>query len=339
MQRPLMDSMHIDNESDKRSARSGLITRAVKILLSRPFNWKRIEAILDDGSPFWRFCRGLLYRLALLPMLAMLVAAAIVYVRTHPQQPAFTPDPMAVGVYYEPVSMLTEDGKRLDGWLVPALTAQDVLLLHEDALRTRRPAVVLVNDFGRTRQQILPLIRPLHDKGWVVLAVGVRGSGTPSPTGQTLGLNEALDIKAAVELLRRQHFVDGSHIAVVGIGSGANAALLAADRDTALTTLVLDAPAETGDRAIAEHLSCRGLYFAWLNPLCKLAFELGYGLDVRDLDMEHYQTTLAARPTLLLRAESDPEADIPPQRVVQIVDFLTNSLPASQEQADDSGAQ
>jgi len=76
VQRPLMDSMHIDNESDKRSARSGLITRAVKILLSRPFNWKRIEAILDDGSPFWRFCRGLLYRLALLPMLAMLVAAA-----------------------------------------------------------------------------------------------------------------------------------------------------------------------------------------------------------------------------------------------------------------------
>jgi pimeloyl-ACP methyl ester carboxylesterase len=332
VKRPLLDSMHVNPESARPA---GLLQRLAQILFSRPVRWARLDAMLDDGSPFWRVCRGILYRLALLPMLAMLIAAAIVYVRTHPQQPPFVPDPLAVGVYYEPVNMLTEDGKRLEGWLIPALNAQDVLTMHEGALHLRSPAVVLVNDFGHTRQQILPLIRPLHERGWIVLAIGLRGNGTASPSGQTLGLNESLDVKAAVELLRRSRFVDGAKIAVVGIGSGANATLIAADRDAALTALVLDDPAETGDQAISTHLLNHSAYLAWLNPLCKLAFEIGYGLDVRDLDMEHYQTTLAARPTLLLRADDETDVEVSPQRVNQIVDFLSYSLPVTQQQADD----
>jgi hypothetical protein len=51
--------------------------------------------------------------------------------------------------------------------------------------------------------------------------------------------------------------------------------------------------------------------------------------------MEHYQSTLAARPTLLLRADEDVDAEVSPQRVNQIVDFLSNSLPVTQQQADD----
>ena len=45
---------------------------------------------------------------------------------------------------------------------------------------------------------MLPLFKPLHQHGFVVLAVAMRGAGD-NAAGQTLGLNEALDVKAAVE--------------------------------------------------------------------------------------------------------------------------------------------
>ena len=272
-------------------------------------------------------------------MLTMLIASALVYTRTHPSQPAVEPDPSAVGCYYQPVDMLSEDGRHLEGWLVPALSAHDVLLMHDGALHLRRPAVVLAHDFGQTQQQMLPLVRPLNEKGWVVLVVGLRGAGTATPVGQTLGLNESMDIKAAVALLRRQRFVDGSHITLVGVGSGANAALLAADRDPAMAAVVLDSPAETGEDAIAAHINSHNLWLAWLNPLCKLAFEIGYGLDVRDLDMEHYQPTLESRPIFLLRPPTGAEAEISPDSVQQIVDFLDNACPTHQEEANTDSAE
>jgi pimeloyl-ACP methyl ester carboxylesterase len=329
-----MNPIPMSPDLDARSGRRGLLRRILQFLLRRSTRWQKLEAVFDDGSKFWRICRAILYRLALVPMLTMLVASALVYTRTHPAQPSIVPDPMAVGCYYQPVDMLAEDGRHLEGWLVPALSAHDVLLMHDGALHLRRPAVVLAHDFGQTQQQMLPLIKPLNEKGWVVLVLGMRGVGTATPAGQTLGLNESMDIKAAVSLLRRQRFVDGSHIALIGVGSGANAALLAADRDSALTAIVLDAPAETGEDAIAAHINSRSIWLAWLNPLCKLAFEIGYGLDVRDLDMEHYQPTLESRPTLLLRPENGADAEVSPDSVQQIVDFLENTYPTHQEEAE-----
>jgi len=217
VQRPVMDPIPMSPDLEGRAGRRGVIRRTLQFLLRRSTRWQQLEAVFDDGSKFWRVCRGILYRLALLPMLTMLIASALVYTRTHPSQPAVEPDPSAVGCYYQPVDMLSEDGRHLEGWLVPALSAHDVLLMHDGALHLRRPAVVLAHDFGQTQQQMLPLVRPLNEKGWVVLVVGLRGAGTATPVGQTLGLNESMDIKAAVALLRRQRFVDGSHITLVGV--------------------------------------------------------------------------------------------------------------------------
>ena len=327
MQRPLMNPINLTADPDRGD---GPIGRLFNLLFRRNKKFQQVEALMYQGTPLLRIVRGILYRLALVPMISIVASAALVYQRTHPPQPPFTPDPLAVGVYYQSVAMTAEDGKVLDGWLVPALSAQDVILYHDAALFQRRPAVVLAHDFGQECWQMKPLIAPLHEKGWVVLVVGLRGSGTAKPGGQTLGLDEALDIQAGVNLLRQWRPVDPDHIAVVGVGSGANAALLAADRDPQINALVLDNPAETGDDAVAQRLAFNNGWLNWLNPLCRLAFEIGYGVDVRDLDMRHYQAALASRPTLMLHP-SDDELEIPDDRVKQIVDFLSNAMPPPPE--------
>ena len=102
---------------------------------------------------------------------------------------------------------------------------------------------------------MLPLMRPLHNAGFVVLAVSLRGCGESGPAAVTFGLNEAQDVQAAVEMLRRRPFVDGNHIGLIGIGTGATACLLAADRDASLHALVLDHPLHNFDEAVAHHLA------------------------------------------------------------------------------------
>ena len=288
----------------------------------------------DDTHPRRRIIRGILYQIALLPPTVMLLTAALVYTRTHPLPLPQPSDPLMQGIYYEPINLLTEDDVRLDAWLVPALDAQQVTADGDQSLHERFPAVVLVHGFGMSRQQVLPLVAPLHQRGWVVLALAMRGSGSVS-AGQTFGLNESLDVKAAVELLRRRPYVDAAHIAVVGIGSGANAAIIAADRDPALTALVLDSPTQTGDQALLQHIvPASPLLRWWLLPVCKVAFTVGYGVDVDDLDVSQYGHVLAARPTLLMRWPQDARGDLPPQRVTQITQFLDNVSGRSSGHAD-----
>jgi pimeloyl-ACP methyl ester carboxylesterase len=339
MYRPLINPVRVETPASvKRARRRQMIAdkllRAVKMLFSDPFTLRSRAAMVEEGPFLERLLRGILYRLAFVPILAMLVAAAMVFVKTHPQQVTLLPDPMSHGVYFDTVNLVSDDHVALEGWLAPALDAAQVIKDKDQALKTRSPAVVLAHGFGMSRDQVLAFFKPLHDRGYVVLAVGLRGSGSSAPAGQTFGINEALDIKAAVDLLRRKSFVDGSRIAVVGIGSGANAAVLAADKDPGLAALALDAPCETGDEAFATHVEMNVGALKLLNPLCKLAFQLGYGIEPRDLDLSRYGSVMASRPTLLMRWSADAEAELPPSRVSQIVDFVTDSLDRSEAQAD-----
>jgi pimeloyl-ACP methyl ester carboxylesterase len=329
MERPVLNPIDVRNPPS--AGRWRRLLRVGRWLPGRKQPRREVDFI-EERSLFERVIREILYRAILLPPLAILVSAVLVYERTHPPQALYSPDPMSQEVYYEPVSLLAEDGVRLDAWLVPALEPRDILDRGLDALMDRRPAVVLAHGFGMSREQVLPLIRPLHDHGFVVLAVGLRGSGLASAVGQTFGLNEALDVEAAVNLLRRRSYVDPTHIAVVGVGTGANAALLTADRDSGLAALALDAPIDDGEEALAAH--CGGPALNWLAPLYRWTFQIGYGLNLHDLDMERYGRVLASRPTLLLRWSDDAQRDLPPERVRSITKFLAASLDPPGAQAD-----
>ena len=239
MQRPVMNPTWMDEgfAPRKRSFWDRLrmfrrIFRMVgKILLWDPLMRYRCGLRIEDGTPWRRFCRGFLYRLTFLPVFAALTVATLVYAGTHPRQSSAEVDPNSQGIYYDAVSLRTDDGVRLDAWLVPVLEADQVLREKELALRTNHPAVLLVHDYGRDRSQMLPLVRPLHDAGFVVMVVALRGCGTSESWSSTFGLLESNDVKAAVAVLRKRNFVDPKRVAVIGVGTGANAALLAAAED------------------------------------------------------------------------------------------------------------
>jgi pimeloyl-ACP methyl ester carboxylesterase len=281
---------------------------------------------VEDGPFLARFVRGIFYRLAFVPVLIAIGVCVMVYFATHPRTYQQDMDPASLELYYDSVTFLTADQIRLDAYLYPVINARQVLEEQEKALRKRYPAVVLVHDFGMTRQQMLPLVRPLHDAGFVVLAMNLRGNGASGAAAQTFGLREALDVKAAVEMLRRRPFVDASRIVLVGAGTGATAAMLHAKSDPAIPVIVAADPVMTVDSLLDGKLAPRQEYLAWMRSLCKWTFEIGYQLDADDVDWSEFDRVRDSRPVLVLGGDGGHTDFSRPRHIDEIRSFLVQQV-------------
>jgi hypothetical protein len=177
---------------------------------------------------------------------------------------------------------------------------------------------------------MLPLVRPLHDAGYVVLLTTLRGGASGASIGSTFGLNEAGDAQAAVALLRRTPFVDGRKIAVIGIGTGANAAMLVAQKDTSIAAVVLDKPCHGFDEVLRDHIGPSQHWMRWMNPMCEWAFEIAYGVNASDLNLQQSFHTLEGRNTTLpvLLYDGQSPTCLKAAKVPALIDFLDANLGA-----------
>src|SRR6266536_3349181 len=183
MERPVMNpsfTYEAPPPPKKKRERFALIRKTgrliVRVLMSHPFGHRHFRN--EDGSRLSRFIRGFTYRLAFVPVLLVAFLTCMVLAATHPGRSAQGADPMTFGVYYDPVNFIAEDGARLEGWLVPVLDAKRVLEERDLVVGKRYAAVVLVHDFAGSRQQLLPLVQPLHEAGFVVLGINSRGAAS-----------------------------------------------------------------------------------------------------------------------------------------------------------------
>ena len=306
MQRPVMNPTFMFEQPAKPKPKRqylALVWRLIRflfrLLLSVPFGRKAAAFRNEEGTRFSRFMRALTYRLAFVPVVLVIFLTAMVLSATHPRLSMQGTDPLAIGVYYDPVNFLAEDGARLDGWLVPVIDAKRVLEEKEQVIGKRYPAVVLVHDFDRSREQLLPLVGPLHDAQMVVLAINLRGAAAQSREAQTFGLREAKDVKAAVDMLRRRNFVDPQKIALIGVGSGANACVIAAKSDPTLAAMVLADPAENFDEAFAARIGEDHFWLPALQPLLRWTFQVMYGVDTGELEIAGHKNIIAQKHVLM----------------------------------------
>lgn len=307
MNRPMMDPTFVPDviEAKRRHVPIGKwLGKAGKWF----FNWLLSNplAIRKPGDEPVRFpvvkvaVRMVVFWSILLPLMLASVVVLTVYMGTHPTPQPIVAEPSSQGVYFEPTTLKSTDGTELAGWLIPAIDARRVVEEKDHALRLSHPGVVLVHDYGHTMQQMLPLVKPLHDEGIEVLVLGLRGSGTGSNGAQTFGLNESKDVMAAVDLMRQTAFVDGNRIAVIGVGTGANAALIAASRANNVRALVLADMLVNSNGIVAARLTPSEPWLAWLRPLCRRVFEFQCGVDTEDLNQARYNGFLKSRPVLML---------------------------------------
>jgi alpha-beta hydrolase superfamily lysophospholipase len=177
---------------------------------------------------------------------------------------------------------------------------------------------------------MVPLIKPLHERGFVVAVVGLRGAGRVGAVAQTFGLDESGDVRAAIAQLRQRPSVDADRIAIVGVGTGANAAILAASQErSSVKALVLMNPYESTDQVIAERIGPDRHGLAWMQPASKWVFEMAYHVDADDLHLGRYQDLLDSPSTWLVGAPAGYEFSA--ASVSGITNFCAKNLTAGKE--------
>ena len=234
-------------------------------------------------------------------------------------------DPGTLGLHFEPITIVNPtDREKLDAWLIPSIDARQVIEERNRVLSKTFPAVVLVHDYDANREQMLSFARPLHDAGFTVLLLGLRGTGqgvggTSSP-GQTFGIRESSDVRAAVDALRARPFIDDNRVAVLGVGTGANASILNFAYDARLAAAVLITPVPSARDAIAQHMLSDRISCKWLAPICRWTFELAYRVDADDLELSRHEQTIRTRPVMVINRAGAPG------EVARIRNFLAQKL-------------
>lgn len=285
-------------------------------LLSRPH-----EA--EEHSIYVRFARGLVYRLAAIPVVLAVIVSTLVYTSTHPLAVPTLADPSSLGLYFEKVAVTSADGVVSEGWVVPVVDARRVLEHKDDVLTVRHPAVVLVHDQMFSRQQLLPYLRPLHDAGIVTITVALRGATTAQPRGKTFGLRESYDVAAAISVLRARPTTDGERMGVIGIGSGATAALLAAKADPRIAVVAAIDPARNASE-LMDPIGPTQPFLAFLRPVSRFAFETAFDVDAEDADLTRLATALRDRQILYVL--SDEQTGPPANHLRTVTHFLETRL-------------
>ena len=258
-------------------------------------------------------------------MVVLVIAVmALVYAGTRPVETRASNDPGMLGLYVETVKVKASDGQMSAMWVVPVLDASRVLREGETAVKSKWPVVLLVPDDSAQRSQMLPLIKPLHDAGAIVAVLAPRGRETATPGSVTFGLSESSDVVAAVNYLRSRNDVAGDRITLGGVGTGATAVVLAADK-VAAHSLVLVNPPEDASSVIRQRVTPRQAWLGWMNTLCKWGFELSYGLDADDISVVRHPDVIT-RPTTAVIPWRGSTAELSPVVTGHMYAFLAKNV-------------
>jgi pimeloyl-ACP methyl ester carboxylesterase len=135
------------------------------------------------------------------------------------------------GIAFEAVSLpARDDGVEIAGWFVPAEDAAEAIVLVHGRNQCRSA------EFGGA---FLDLAAALHDGGFAVLAIDLRGHGESGEGRFSFGLHERRDVLGAVDWLEGRGFEPGN-IGLLGVSLGAASAVGAAADDARIGALVTD---------------------------------------------------------------------------------------------------
>ena len=133
-----------------------------------------------------------------------------------PERVIETRTPADVGLQFEDVTILTENGKSVFGWFIPATRSGS------------RPAVVAIHGWGGNAENLLSLVRPLHEAGFMLLLIDARCHGLSDEDSFASMPRFAEDLGHAIDWLKCQEGIDPQAVITIGHSVGAGAALLSA---------------------------------------------------------------------------------------------------------------
>ena len=214
----------------------------------------------------------------------------------HPERNPIDTSPAEFGIAeWEDVSFLSADGLRLRGWFIPPgpnVDGATILLLH---------------GFSYNRAGMLPQAALLVEQGYGALLYDTRNLGESEGTVTTLGLNEPLDVRGALDYLLARDDVNPQRIGIIGESLGAATAIRAAATMPELKAVVAEAAFSSLEENVAEGVRrLTGLPPFPFAPLVLWFAEQEAGGQVGQVRPVDEIGQIAPRPLLLLHGGRDP---------------------------------
>ncbi len=208
-------------------------------------------------------------------------------------RPEIGETPADVGLRYESLRFASGHGPDLEAWSIPVERPEGL--------------VVLFHGYAASKSSLLPQAQLLHELGWQTMLVDFFGSGGSSGASTTLGVVEAKDVTAALEVARMQSLAP---VVLYGISMGGAAVLRAVAVEGARAdALIVEATYDTLLGTIRNRFRTMAVP-AW--PAAELLLFWGgrqQGFDA----FAHNPATYAERidvPTLVLHGEADPRVTL-----------------------------
>ena len=195
--------------------------------------------------------------------------------------------PADLGLTVESVTITSDDGVRLAGWLVP---------------RAGAPAIVLLHGYPADKADLLPIAAALAPR-FTVLLLDQRYFGQSGGRATTIGFRERGDLRRAIDFLAARGF---GPVGVFGLSLGGAVALLAAAEEPRIRAVAAYAP-------FADLRSLGYELYGWLGWL-KYPFVgllrgwslVFFGHDITQVSPERAAAALSV-PVLLVASREDEQ--------------------------------
>lgn len=192
---------------------------------------------------------------------------------------------------FEEVRVTTADGLRLYGWFIPG---------------TQRATVMVVHGYKDSRSSMLGVAEILHNYGYQVLLVSLRGHDMNDGEQISFGLRELKDLEAFYEYLRLKPGVDPRRIGMFGVSMGGTISIGFTANTPGIRALVSDCAFSS----VADTVGTSVRFFTGLPefpfaPMVVFWTERELGGSMNDIDAKKWIPGIAPRPVLLLQGGAD----------------------------------
>lgn len=215
--------------------------------------------------------------------------------------------PARVNLNYEEVRLKSRgDNVDIAGWYIPSDENRRVILIVHGR-NANRTAIL---DEGSSEKGHLPdFALALHNAGFSVMAIDLRGHGDSGPSVWSFGIRERNDVLGAVDWLAEKGYQPGS-IGAYGLSLGSAASIGAAFEDPRIAVLVSDSAfADLNPLIQSQWEAESGLPKLFLYPTLWMV-RLRYGFDLTKAVPVNEIDDIADRPILLIHCSTDEEVPV-----------------------------
>ena len=205
-------------------------------------------------------------------------------------------DPSVYNLDYEEVVFKARDGEaEIAAWYIPSADSQQVVIM------------VHGNNASRTWEfdkKFPSMAAALHQAGFNVLMIDLRGHGQSSDARVTFGITEREDVLGAVDLLLARGFQPGD-IGVLGVSLGSATSIGATVEEPSIGALVIDSGfAEIYPVVQEQWQGASGLPNLFLTPT-RWMIRLLYGYDLASSRPVEEIGLIEPRPIMIIHCKTD----------------------------------